>query len=445
VVEPDLERAGPLTAVFAVVWLVACDRIEPASQQPLLRKGRYVETRACAGLGYRVGVDPAGGRVLASAPFLQTPSYSCPELERYNSRLYRLPGVVEVGAALPDDPDAEAFAAVSVGESLAGMALDHTADGVADVTVGERGKVLILDGARFPALLDDALDLGEAHAAPYGLTAGDLDRDGIADVVVESHGLDDGVYGYYWQRGPPVPAAGSWFEPSGTFPGVIGRFPELIDVDGDNALDLVVGDQGLADGEGGLVVVYDPVAGVDPSTKVELVGSTSGQHTTPGGDLDDDGRPDLGHGSQEHDGRRGRAWVVSGSAVASGLLDELAQWRFTGLEDGDFAGYSSAIADLNGDGAGDWAVAEPFDSYESVRKPGRVAVLFGPLADGDYTDAEADVILTTGVGWPDLFGYAMATGDLDGDAAMELVVGAPDDPDGADAAGSVNIFLGADW
>ncbi|MEM7309365.1 MAG: integrin alpha [Planctomycetota bacterium] len=113
-----------------------------------------------------------------------------------------------------------------------------------------------------------------------------------------------------------------------------------------------------------------------------------------------------------------------------------------------FGHASAALGDLDGDGVADLAVGSHFDG-DGGAKRGAVWILF-LNADGSVK-AEQKISATEGgfagvLDDGDVFGSALAgLGDLDRDGVVDLAVGAPDDDDGAPAAGAVWIlFLNAD-
>mgnify|MGYP003335035133 FL=1 len=73
--------------------------------------------------------------------------------------------------------------------------------------------------------------------------------------------------------------------------------------------------------------------------------------------------------------------------------------------------------------------------------PGRVALFLGPLSPGTRTEADADRLVTFG---DEHKGMAarLAVGDLDGDAAADLVLGGLGN---SAMRGHATILLGTDW
>jgi hypothetical protein len=84
-------------------------------------------------------------------------------------------------------------------------------------------------------------------------------------------------------------------------------------------------------------------------------------------------------------------------------------------------GESVAAGDLNDDGVPDLVLGGPRPPVNG-EDPGRTYVFFGPVS-GSHLATEADVIIQ-GQRDNDEFGGAVATGDVNGDGAADLVVGA---------------------
>jgi hypothetical protein len=127
---------------------------------------------------------------------------------------------------------------------------------------------------------------------------------------------------------------------------------------------------------------------------------------------------------------------VEGETIASGDADV----RLTGQSGIDWAGNSLAVADVNADGTHDLVVGAP-RTDRTADNAGTVYVVYGGSdLGGEISLAEADARVD-GVEAGGLAGYTVAAGNVTGDAAADLVVGAP--RTGEDR-GTVYVVDGAD-
>jgi hypothetical protein len=114
------------------------------------------------------------------------------------------------------------------------------------------------------------------------------------------------------------------------------------------------------------------------------------------------------------------------------------------------AGGDSISSDFNGDGFSDLATGTPFEDVGLVTDAGGVNVLYGS-GDGLQATVPADQFWTQDtpdvedqVEGQDGFGWALATGDFNGDGFDDLAVGAPKEDLGrAVWAGAVHVLYGS--
>jgi hypothetical protein len=109
-------------------------------------------------------------------------------------------------------------------------------------------------------------------------------------------------------------------------------------------------------------------------------------------------------------------------------------------------GFTPPQVDFNGDGYADVAIGVPGEDVAGTTNAGAVNVLYG--AEGGLTDAGNQIFSQqdTPSAVPeqdDVFGYALAAGDFDGNGCTDLAVGVPDESIGTtDDAGAVYVFYG---
>jgi len=305
-----------------------------------------------------------------------------------------------------------------------GEPLDVDGDGHADISAGARfklqgtfqsGSAAVWSGAS--GALIRAWD-GEASDGLFGhwvMPVPDISGDGLADLVIAApHALVDGrMRGVLVARSPKTGA--ELWKRAETESGNLGWDLTLAgDQDGDGHTDLFVG---APSGDNGRVYLLSGKDGSVLQTYLprEAAGDF-GWYVARLDDLDGDGRPDLAVGAPfaaDADGTMvGGAWVLSS---ASGR--ELHHWKGTDRR-GGFGGVVAAVADLDGDGKGDVAVAAPATEDQTRTLPGELYI---------YSSATGKELRHWSGSQPgELYArMVVAAGDLDGDGVEDLAIGAP--------------------
>lgn len=319
-------------------------------------------------------------------------------------------------------------------------------------------------------------------------SAGDVNGDGIDDLIVGAQGGDDGgtfageAYVVYGVTGAPrarvdlaALTAGNGFVIQGDAAGDRAGWSvsSAGDVNGDGLDDMIVGaplgdDGGSEAGEA--YVVYGAAgatrARVDLTTlgatggfviQGDAAGDLAGRSVAAAGDVNADGVDDLIVGApfgDAGDADTGEAHIIYGMAgVTRERLDLTALaasdgFAIQGDAEGDQAGFSVAAAgDVNGDGIDDLIVGAPFGddggtvAGEAYVVYGRSGATRGRLDLTALTAAEGFVIqgdaADDNAAWS-----AAAAGDVDGDGIGDLIVGAHRGDDGGAEAGEAYVVYG---
>lgn len=382
--------------------------------------------------------------------------------ERYNS-VY-----VYHGSAAGPAPSASWIAGVSYAQSVA-TAGDVNADGYADVIVGapaagggSAGQAYVYLGSAFGLSSTPAWTVtGDVASAQFGVsvsTAGDVNGDGYADIIVGANG-HSGFAGvargraYVYLGSASGPALSEvWLADGAEDNGLYGvSVGTAGDVNGDGISDIIVGALGQDAGgtDRGRAYVYSGYTTPLPSwtgwtgSGDELSGNY-GCAVSSAGDVNGDGYSDAIVGACNHSAggaNRGRAYVYLGSANGTGTTPA---WTASGDEDDAYFGYSvSTAGDVNGDGYSDIMVgAHQHDAGGGTdTNRGRVYLYLGSpsglsatppwTASGDEDDA--------------LFGSSVSTvGDVNGDGYSDVVIGARGHSGGLGGnTGRAYVYLGS--
>ncbi len=290
--------------------------------------------------------------------------------------------------------------------------------------------------------------------------AGDVDGDGLDDVLVGARGNDEGA-----------DSAGAAYLVLGPVTGTLdlsGADAKLIgdeasdyagisvsgagDVNGDGLADMLVGASDVGGGSAGAAyLVLGPVTGTfDLSLadgKLVAEGADDGADSVSGaGDMDGDGLDDVLVGAPFNDeggSQAGAAYVVLGPVT--GTLDlSLADAKLVGEEGGDQAGGVegrgvASAGDVDGDGNDDVVVGASYNDQGGTYA-GAAYLVLGPVT-GTLDLSLADAKLLGGMN--DHAGYGVSgAGDVDDDGRDDLLVGAYGDSEGGTFAGAAYLVLG---
>ncbi|MFO1010156.1 MAG: FG-GAP-like repeat-containing protein [Planctomycetota bacterium] len=222
------------------------------------------------------------------------------------------------------------------------------------------------------------------------------------------------------------------------------------DVDGDGQDDLIIGANlvdvaGVSDA-GAVYVFHGPLVGGTTlpaiAANVRLTGETVASGDRFGtivsvGDVDADGVLDVCASAPQHDRGNvaidptaldtGCVYVFEGGSTLASRSAFQAEYKLDGERRQDRLGSGVAFGDFNGDGVVEMAVGCPLSDPSTpvlLQNAGCVYVIpcGGSLASGTVSVAP---IVITGEAVEDQFGSVLASGDVDGDGQVDLIVGAP--------------------
>ncbi|MBI2896018.1 MAG: FG-GAP repeat protein [Deltaproteobacteria bacterium] len=340
---------------------------------------------------------------------------------------------------------------------------DFDGDGLSDLAIGEQGFAAS-SGRTFVRYGEagEWQDIGPSGRPPSALfganlATGDFDGDGFGDLVVAAPGRESASGAVYVIRGSPTGLPDEEVErldnPAAPTASHFGQTIATGDVDGDGFADLLVGApggtseseiigsawlyRGSADGPGAI----PPVQIVAPDGQTgDLFGAGLGS----GADIDGDGFVDIvvgaknGGDDENQDGlREGRAYVLRGGAAtdfAAGARTIDAPGAMPG---GSFGNAIDASGDLDGDGFADVLVGAP------LRDPDSRGALFVYLGSRAGLAPEPDIEIPNPDGQDQgLFGFPIATCDVDADGRSEAIVGAYSQDHFELDEGNVFVFAG---
>ena len=359
----------------------------------------------------------------------------------------------------------ESNAASSLYGTSVSTAGDVNGDGFDDVIVGapffvngesEEGRFQVFHGSAAglsttPARTVESNRVGAALGWSV-CTAGDVNQDGFADVIVgapldENGQVDEGRAYLYLGSAAGIAATPAW---TGESNGVGAQYGISVstagDVNGDGFADVIVGADRFDNGENneGRAFVYHGSAAGLSTTAAWTAESNQSQaqfgHAVAGaGDVNGDGYSDVIVGANLYDNilsDEGRTFAYHGSAT--GLSTTFAWDAGPNQQDARWGSSVATAGDYNGDSYADIILGAPL--FGNTTPHGGAFFLYSGSATGLATFS----ILPIGFdGQVAHFGCAVGTaGDVDGDGLSDVAIGANLYDNGEIDEGQVQVYMG---
>ena len=394
------------------------------------------------------------------------------------------------GTPYPETPD-QSGTSVAIG--------DINNDGIDDVIIGANGadppgklnagETYVVFGPLSAGTIElSAADItiygidGRDHSG-VGVGSGDINNDGVDDLIIgASSAAPDGkvdageayvIFGPLTGTPSVIDLATS--PPHITVKGIssmgkdhgdnLGDSVGSGDINNDGKDDLIIGashaDPGGKDNAGETYVLFGPLTGtpsvIDLATSPPNItiggidaGDVSGAGVA-GGDINGDANADLMIGAPGADPAglsfAGETYVLFGPLTGTPSVIDLAtsppDITVRGIDFEDSAGHVGS-GDINNDGAVDTIIGANTADPGGRLSAGETYVVFGPLLAGIYElSAETDITYN-GIAFNDQLGTEVATGDINNDGAVDIIIGAPgvDPPGEPNSAGATYVIFG---
>ncbi|MCK6620086.1 MAG: FG-GAP repeat protein [Calditrichaceae bacterium] len=294
----------------------------------------------------------------------------------------------------------------------------------------DAGRAYLYFGGADMDNMADVIFTGEAAFDYFGISvsgAGDVNNDGFADVIIGAYlydagGFDAGRAYLYFGGANMDNIPDLIFDGEAIFDYFGYSVSSAGDVNNDGFADVIIGahsnDAGGSDA--GRAYLYFGGASMDNIADLIFTGEASinyfGVSVSSAGDVNNDGFSDVVVGADLGGGNTGRAYLYLGGANMNNIPDVI----FNGEGSTDLFGASvSSAGDVNNDGYSDLLVGA-YRNDGGALNGGRAYLYLG----GANMDNIADAVFT-GLSTLDYFGVSVsAAGDVNNDGFSDLIIGA---------------------
>lgn len=249
--------------------------------------------------------------------------------------------------------------------------------------------------------------------------AGDLNHDGYADLVAggyaysSSQGLAQAYLGS--STGMNTTATRTLYAPS-----PYSGSPSVNtagDVNNDGYADVLIGNYNYSSSTGVVYAFLGSATGLGESADSTITGTTTynyfGENVSPAGDVDNDGYDDVLVGASDYNSGTGRVYLLRGSATG---LSSTFTTTLNGPSGSDYFGVSLApMGDTNADGYDDVIIGA------SGAGTGGIMYVYRGSSTGLAASATTSVTLGSSYAY---FAGSVAAGDFNGDGYMDAAAGA---------------------
>ncbi len=319
---------------------------------------------------------------------------------------------------------------------------DVNGDGYADVIVGSSssstGKCYIFFGG---VSMNNAVDVTMSNIGNFGESvsdAGDVNGDGFDDVIVGAW-ADNSLTGksYIFYGGSTMNNTADVImseDPSNVFGWSVSTAG---DVNGDGFSDVIVGAWANNSSTGKSYIYFGGTSMnniADVTISGEISANKFGVSVSTAGDVNGDGFSDVIIGADGNNSSTGKSYIFFGSTSLSSTINaSSANVKMSGEATNDLFGISVSIAgDVNGDGYSDVIVGAEGNNSST----GKSYIFYGGSSMNNIAD-----IAISGKNSNDFFGHSVSNaGDMNSDGYSDFIIGAYWNDANGNKSGSAYLY-----